>query len=69
MAQQLRAMTVLPDEPGSIYRTTWQLTMSAIPVPGHVIHYSRHKCRQNISVHKVIKNTLNVKIFIVENLN
>jgi hypothetical protein len=46
MAQWLRTLAALPEDPGSSPRQTWQ-QLFPIAVPGDLIPSHRHKCRQN----------------------
>jgi hypothetical protein len=58
MAQQVRALAVLPEDLGSIPRTH----MSVILVPGNLTPSFSHTCRQNTNIHKIKINKLNTII-------
>jgi len=47
MAQWLRALNALPEDPGSI-PSTHMVALTVTPTPSH-----RHMCRQNTNGHKI----------------
>jgi hypothetical protein len=57
MAQQLRALAVLPEAPGSIPSTHMELTPVVTSVPGVLTSSHRHACSQSISKYKIKINS------------
>jgi hypothetical protein len=51
MAQWLRGLAALPEDPSLIPSTTWQLQLSVIPISDQTSSY-RHTCRQDTNVYK-----------------
>ena len=56
MAQQLRTLTSLSEDPGQLTVPTWQFT-TITPVPGDLTSSHRHMNRQNINAHKIKTHT------------
>lgn len=53
MAELLGTLAALPNHPGSTPSTTWQVTLSATPILGHLTASHRHTCRKNTNAHQV----------------